>query len=76
MHDKDRFPATGLPAPALRAPQFGGLIDAFAHPQQGDIEAGMALGRGHETDGAVAVLFVIPVHESPDPLAGRQQIGN
>src|SRR5690606_15013325 len=51
------------------------LIKGMAPGKNGVILAGVALSGRDVTDLAMAMLFVVPIHELPHPLAGVGQVG-
>jgi len=70
--------AHGLPvargtAPALGIGGLGRFIDVRALCQQRAVLARMALVRRDETNGAVSMFEVVPVHKRAHPLARGQQ---
>ena len=52
-------PATGMPPASF-------LVERRVLREDGLIQALVALGRGHEPDGAVAMLMDVPLHEGMD----------
>ena len=52
----------------------GAFIDERALLKQCPVQAGMALGRRHEADGAVAMLVVVSVRQLGDPAPCSQQV--
>ncbi len=59
IHSMDAVPAAGLSAPAPGGLSLGLFVQRLALSKQGLVQAGMALRRGHEADGAVAVFVVV-----------------
>ena len=52
----------------------GTFVDDGTLFERGSVQAGMALCRGGETNGPVAVLVVVPVLQIGDPAACGQQV--
>jgi len=68
------FPRAGHPGPPLGMAGLGRGIDLAALGESSVVLAAMALSWGHEREGAVTVLLVIPNDEAGYPLARRLQV--
>ena len=73
--------AYGLPVarfsrPACRVMGASSLIQSMASSKNAVVQPGMALRRCDVTDFAMAMLFVVPMHELPHPLACVGQISD
>ena len=54
---------------------FSGLIERVAALQDGFVEARVALFWGNESDGAVSMVVVVPMHELLDPSLCLADVG-
>ena len=69
----DGIPVADPARPATGMAPTSFLVERRALREDGRILALVALGRGNEADGAVAMLMVVPLHEVQDPEAGLVQ---
>ena len=69
------LPVSSIARPACRMLSASELIKGMAPGKNGVILAGVALSGCDVTDLAMAMLFVVPIHELPHPLAGVGQVG-
>ena len=69
------LPVSSTARPACRMLSASDLIKGMAPGKNGVILAGVALSGRDVTDLAMAMLFVVPIHELPHPLAGVGQVG-
>ena len=74
MNDADRLPVPSGATPSLWMFFLGGLIDVNTLAQQAGVLATMALCRGHEADGAMTMLVVVPSGKGANPLTGREEV--
>jgi len=69
------FPVARIVPPSVRTLSFQLTIELVALLQKCDVLTPMTLTRGDILQGAVLVLFVVPAHETLDPLACFNQAG-
>src|SRR5471032_728500 len=74
-HRVHRCPVPGRTAPSPWRVLTCPLIDFVARGEQGAILAGVTLRRGHVADGAVTMLFVVPMDEAHGPFSRGLEIG-
>src|ERR1700675_843395 len=68
MHNLDRLPVSRGATPTLGVSCLGCFVELDPFAEQRSVQARVALRRRHEADGAVTVLFVIPMDERAHPL--------
>src|SRR5690606_23571543 len=68
------LPVSCITRPACRVLGASSLIQSMAPGKNAVVQPGMALRRRDVTDFAMAMLFVVPMHELPHPLACAGQV--
>ena len=74
MHPQNGLPVPCGTTPAFRVARARRFIDLDTTFQQSGIDPLVTLSGGHELDGAVTVLKVVPKRKGGDPLPCRREI--